>query len=288
MNQKPTIVHQVQPGLTPLPNIKNIIAIASGKGGVGKSTTAVNLALALQKQGARVGILDADMYGPSIPLLLGLTGQEPHTPSRETILPLEKYGLQVMSLGFLLPGVKPAIWRGPMVSKALQQLLDSTQWDNLDYLIVDLPPGTGDIQLTLTQKIPVAGAVIVTTPQELSLIDARKALVMFQKVKVSVLGVIENMSTHVCSHCGHLEAIFGEAGGAAMAAEYRVPLLAQLPLHKAIREQSDLGEPIMIAQPDSPLSLAYLQAAEALSAKLALQPKDYSARFGKIAVEQGE
>jgi ATP-binding protein involved in chromosome partitioning len=285
VNMFSVVAHQVQSGLTPLPNIKNIIAIASGKGGVGKSTTAVNLALALVQQGARVGVLDADMYGPSIPLLLDLVGQEPQTPDGKTILPLEQYGLQVMSIGFLIAADRPAIWRGPMVTKALQQMLFDTAWDKLDYLIVDLPPGTGDIQLTMAQKIPVAGAVIVTTPQELSLIDARKALTMFKKVNVKILGVIENMSTHQCSHCGHNEAIFGTDGGLHMAQEFEAPLLAQLPLEQRIREQSDLGKPIVIAEPDSAMAKAYLAAAKSLAEQLALQPKDYSAKFGKIAVE---
>ena len=279
------VAHQVQSGLTPLPNIKNIIAIASGKGGVGKSTTAVNLALALTQQGARVGVLDADMYGPSIPVLLDLVGQEPQTPDGKTILPLEQYGLQVMSIGFLIAADRPAIWRGPMVTKALQQMLFDTAWDKLDYLIVDLPPGTGDIQLTMAQKIPVAGAVIVTTPQELSLIDARKALTMFKKVNVKILGVVENMSTYQCRHCGHDDAIFGTDGGLNMAREFDAPLLAQLPLDQETREQSDRGKPIVIAQPDSSMAKAYGAAAKVLAEQLALQPKDYSAKFGKIAVE---
>lgn len=276
------IPHAVQPSLKPLPNVKNIIAVGSGKGGVGKSTVAVNLALALAKD-ARVGILDADIYGPSLPIMLGLT-EKPESPDNKTINPIEKYGLQCMSIGLLLVDNAPAIWRGPIVSKALQQMLFDTNWDNLDYLIIDLPPGTGDIQLTLAQKIPVAGAIIVTTPQDLSLIDAKKALNMFNKVHVPVLGIVENMSTYICTECGHEEAIFGHDGAKHMAADYEVPLLAQLPLEKYIREETDSGRPTVIAAPDSPRAQAYDALAQQVVEKLALRPKDYSAKFGTIVV----
>ncbi len=279
------IPRKVQPGLVRLPNVKNIIAIGSGKGGVGKSTLSVNLAIALQQQGARVGLLDADIYGPSQPTLLGLSGK-PESPDGEHIIAFEKYGIQVMSIGFLIHEEAPAIWRGPIVTKALQKMLQDTLWNNLDYLIIDLPPGTGDIQLTMAQKIPVAGAVIVTTPQDLSLIDAKKALVMFEKVHIPVLGVIENMSTHVCSACGHEDAIFGEDGGQSMADQYNVKLLGQLPLDKKIRVQSDLGIPMMIAEPEGLIAKKYSEIAENMVAQLALRPKDYSSLLGKIEVKQ--
>lgn len=283
MSETKIIAHAVQPSLKPLPNIKNIIAVASGKGGVGKSTTAVNLALALAKN-ARVGILDADIYGPSLPTMLGLT-EKPDSPDGKTINPIEKYGLQCMSIGLLLTEDTPAIWRGPIVTKALQQILFETNWDNLDYLIIDLPPGTGDIQLTLAQKIPVAGAIIVTTPQDLALIDAKKALVMFNKVQVAVLGIVENMSTYICSQCGHEDAIFGHDGALKMAEDYHLPLLAQLPLEKSIREETDNGRPTVLAAPESPRAQCYLQLAQQVVEKLALRPKDYSAKFGNIVVE---
>ena len=279
--------HKVQSGLQPLPGVKNIIAIASGKGGVGKSTVTSNLALSLQKQGAKVGILDADIYGPSIPLLLDLQGQ-PDSPDGKKMVPLEKYGLQVMSIGFLISEQSPAIWRGPMVTKALMQMATNSCWDNLDYLLIDLPPGTGDIQLTLAQRIPVAGAVIVTTPQDLSLIDAKKALTMFNKVNVSVLGIVENMSTHICSECGHEDSIFGDKGGLQMSEQFSVPLLGQLPLEKQVREQADKGEPVVLSHPDSPISTNYLQIASELSNRLSLQKKDYSAKFGTVKVEESE
>lgn len=279
----PTIAHTVQPSLKPLPNIKNIIAVGSGKGGVGKSTTAVNLALALAKN-ARVGILDADIYGPSLPTMLGLT-EKPDSPDGKTINPIEKYGLQCMSIGLLLTEDTPAIWRGPIVTKALQQILFETNWDNLDYLIIDLPPGTGDIQLTLAQKIPVAGAIIVTTPQDLALIDAKKALVMFNKVQVAVLGIVENMSIYTCSQCGHEDPIFGHDGALKMAENYDVPLLGQLPLEKSIREETDSGLPTVLAAPESSRAQSYLQLAQRVVEKLALRPKDYSAKFGTIVVQ---
>ena len=277
------IPHAVQPSLKPLPNVKNIIAVGSGKGGVGKSTVAVNLALALAKD-ARVGILDADIYGPSLPMMLGLT-EKPESPDGKTISPIEKYGLQCMSIGLLLVDNAPAIWRGPIVTKALQQMLFDTNWDDLDYLIIDLPPGTGDIQLTLAQKIPVAGAIIVTTPQDLALIDAKKALNMFNKVHVPVLGVVENMSTYICTQCGHEEDIFGHDGAVNMAENYNVPLLGQLPLEKNIREETDSGCPTVIAAPESSRAQCYFQLAKQVVAKLALRPKDYSAKFGTIVVQ---
>lgn len=264
--------HAVQAGLTPLPGVRNVIAVGSGKGGVGKSTTAVNLALALHADGARVGILDADVYGPSIPTLLGLSGK-PDSPDNKSIEPMRAFGIEAMSIGFLVDAETPMIWRGPMATSALTQLFTDTLWGDLDYLLIDLPPGTGDIQLTLAQKIPVAGAVIVTTPQDIATLDARKALKMFQKVEVPVLGIIENMALHVCSNCGHEEHLFGEGGGQRMAAQYGVPLLGSLPLDIAIREQGDAGQPVVIASPDSAVAEAYRQTARAMAAQLALRPR---------------
>jgi ATP-binding protein involved in chromosome partitioning len=279
------VSHAVQIGVKPLPGIKNIIAIASGKGGVGKSTTAVNLALALSAEGARVGILDADIYGPSQPMMLGANIQ-PEANENKKFNPVISHGIQSMSIGYLIDNNTAMIWRGPMVSSALQQLINDTQWDNLDYLIVDLPPGTGDIQLTLSQKIPVSGAVIVTTPQDIALLDARKAIAMFQKVNVAVLGVVENMSTHICSHCGHQEAIFGEGGAAKLAQQYQVDLLGSLPLDIKIREQADGGNPTVIAEPQSANALAYREIARRVSAKLSLQTKNYAAKFPTIVIEK--
>ena len=267
--------HKVQKDLTPLPNVRNIIAVASGKGGVGKSTTAVNLALALQAEGARVGVLDADIYGPSIPKMLGLEGR-PDSPDGKTIEPKRNHGLQAMSIGLLIGEDTPMIWRGPMVTQALQQLLGDTRWDGLDYLVIDLPPGTGDIQLTLSQRIPVSGAVIVTTPQDIATLDARKALQMFNKVEVPVLGIVENMAVHVCSNCGHAEHVFGAGGGERMAAQYGVPLLGSLPLDIRIREQADAGAPTVAADPASPLSLAYRDIARRAAAQLSLQARNRS------------
>ena len=277
--------HAVQKNMKPLKNVKNIIAIASGKGGVGKSTTAGNLALALADEGASVGILDADIYGPSQPLMLGLSGQRPESDDGETMEPLQAHGLQVMSIGFLVDPDQPMIWRGPMVTSALNQLLQQTNWNNLDYLIVDMPPGTGDIQLTLSQQVPVSGAVIVTTPQDIALLDARRGLQMFKKVAVPVLGVIENMSTHVCSSCGHEEAIFGSGGGQAMADDFELELLGQLPLDASIREQTDSGNPTVVSAPDSPQADAYRSAATHMAVRMALQNKDFSHRFAPIVVE---
>ncbi len=264
--------HAVQPGLSLSPRVKNVIAVGSGKGGVGKSTTAVNLALALHADGAKVGILDADVYGPSIPTMLGLSGK-PDSPDNKSIEPMRAFGIEAMSIGFLVDAETPMIWRGPMATSALTQLFTDTLWGDLDYLLIDLPPGTGDIQLTLAQKIPVAGALIVTTPQDIATLDAKKALKMFQKVEVPVLGIIENMALHVCSNCGHEEHLFGEGGGQRMAAQYGVPLLGSLPLDIAIREQGDAGRPVVVASPDSVVAEAYRQTARAMAAQLALRPR---------------
>jgi ATP-binding protein involved in chromosome partitioning len=269
------VAHAVQPPLAPLPRVRNVIAIGSGKGGVGKSTTAVNLALALAAEGARVGVLDADIYGPSVPMMLGLSGR-PDSPDGKSIEPMRALGIEAMSIGLLVELETPMIWRGPMATSALTQLLESTLWGGdvgLDYLIVDLPPGTGDIQLTLSQKIPVAGAVIVTTPQDIATLDARKALKMFEKVHVPVLGLIENRAQHVCSNCGHVEHLFGQGGGERMAAQYGVPLLGSLPLEIGIREQGDLGMPIVISAPDSAAAQAYRQTARRMAATLAARPR---------------
>ena len=264
--------HAPQGKLTPLPRVRNIIAIGSGKGGVGKSTTAVNLALALAVEGARVGVLDADVYGPSVPTMLGLSGR-PDSPDGKAIEPMRAHGIEAMSIGLMVEQDTPMIWRGPMATSALTQLLEQTLWGDLDYLIIDLPPGTGDIQLTLAQKIPVAGAVIVTTPQDVATLDARKALKMFEKVEVPVLGLIENMAVHICSQCGHAEHIFGQGGAARIAAQYDVPLLGSLPLELAIREQGDAGTPIMAAAPDSVAAQAYRLTARRMVAVLAGRPR---------------
>ncbi|UNK57691.1 iron-sulfur cluster carrier protein ApbC [Pseudoxanthomonas daejeonensis] len=264
--------HAVQAGLAPATRVRNVIAVGSGKGGVGKSTTAVNLALALQRLGARVGVLDADVYGPSVPAMLGLSGR-PESPDDKSIEPMRAFGVEAMSIGLLVDADTPMIWRGPMATSALTQLFADTRWGDLDYLLIDLPPGTGDIQLTLAQKIPVAGAVIVTTPQEIATLDARKALKMFEKVHVPVLGIVENMAVHVCSNCGHAEHLFGQGGGQAMAAQYGVPLLGSLPLDLRIREQGDAGTPVVAAAPDSAPARAYLAAAQSLAAHLAGRPR---------------
>ncbi len=278
--------HAVQRNLKPLGEISNVVAVASGKGGVGKSTVAVNLALAWAIQGARVGILDADIYGPSQPLMLGLAGQRPSSPDGKQLRPLESHGVRAMSIGFLVDDAQPMVWRGPMVTQALTQLLSETDWGKLDYLVVDMPPGTGDIQLTLAQRVPVAGAVIVTTPQDIALADARKGLKMFEKVAVPVLGIIENMSIHVCSHCGHSEHIFGAGGGARMAAEYGVRLLGELPLDAHIREEADGGRPTVVAAPDSPRARAYFEMARRTGGALAMRARDRSALFPKIVIEE--
>jgi ATP-binding protein involved in chromosome partitioning len=277
-------VHKVQGALAPLPNVKNIIVVASGKGGVGKSTVSANLALALQAEGAKVGVLDADIYGPSQPRMLGVGGK-PESPDGKVIIPMQAHGLSVMSIGFLVEEDTPMIWRGPMVTQAMMQLLNDTRWEQLDYLIIDLPPGTGDIQLTLSQKVPVAGAVIVTTPQDIALLDARKALKMFEKVEVPVLGVVENMATHVCSNCGHEEHIFGEGGGQRMAAQYEVPYLGSLPLDIRIREQADGGTPTVVAMPDSELAARYREIARNAAGRLSRQPRNKSLGLGKIVVQ---
>lgn len=279
------VPHRVQSGQAPLPGIKNVIAVASGKGGVGKSTVAVNLALALAQEGARVGILDADIYGPSIPRMLGVSGQ-PKTPDGKTIEPMESFGLQLMSIGFLVEEDTPMIWRGPMATSALQQLLHQTRWQDLDYLIVDMPPGTGDIHLTLVQQTPVAGAVIITTPQPIALLDAAKGLKMFEKVKVPVLGIIENMSVYLCPNCGHEEAIFGQGGGEQLAQKYNVPLLGGLPLDTRVRQHADSGQPIVATDPDSQLAQGYRAIARKMAAQLALRPKDSAGKFPKIVVEK--
>ncbi|WP_159681567.1 iron-sulfur cluster carrier protein ApbC [Luteimonas sp. 9C] len=275
MLQQTITARVVQGAMSPLPRIRNILAIGSGKGGVGKSTTAVNLALALAAEGARVGVLDADVYGPSIPMMLGLSGK-PDSPDGKSILPMRAHGIEAMSIGLLVDQDTPMIWRGPMATSALTQLLNDTLWggdEALDYLLVDLPPGTGDIQLTLAQKIPVAGAVIVTTPQDVATLDARKALKMFEKVEVAVLGLVENMAQHVCSNCGHVEHLFGEGGGERMAAQYGVPLLGSLPLEIGIREQGDAGMPIVVAAPDSPAAQAYRATARNLVTELEKRPR---------------
>ena len=278
--------HAVQRPLKPLPGVKNVVAVASGKGGVGKSTVAANLALAWARQGARVGVLDADIYGPSQPLMLGLAGQRPTAPDGKHIEPLESHGIVAMSIGFLVDAEQPMVWRGPMVTQALTQLLGDTQWGELDYLVVDMPPGTGDIQLTLAQRVPVAGAVIVTTPQDIALADARKGLKMFEKVSVPVLGIIENMSVHICSQCGHVEHIFGAGGGQRMAQQYDVRLLGELPLDSRIREEADGGRPTVVAAPDSPRAQAYLAMARRTAATLARRARDRSSLFPQIVVEE--
>ena len=264
--------HAVQGELKPLPHVRNIIAVGSGKGGVGKSTTAVNLALALASEGLAVGVLDADVYGPSIPIMLGLSGR-PDSPDGKSIEPMRAHGIEAMSIGLLVDQDAPMIWRGPMATSALTQLLTDTRWGDLDVLVVDLPPGTGDIQLTMAQKIPVAGAVIVTTPQDVATLDARKALKMFEKLDIAVLGLVENMAAHVCTHCGHAEHIFGEGGASRMSAQYGVPVLGALPLQIGIREQGDAGTPIVVAQPDSAAAQAYREVARGMLDALDKRPK---------------
>jgi ATP-binding protein involved in chromosome partitioning len=276
--------HAVQKGVSTIEGVKNIIAVASGKGGVGKSTTAVNLALALSAEGATVGMLDADIYGPSQPRMLGASGK-PESKDGQTLEPLVSYHIQSMSIGYLIEEETPMIWRGPMVTQALEQLLRDTNWQDLDYLIVDLPPGTGDTQLTLAQKVPVSGAVIVTTPQDIALLDARKGLKMFEKVEVPVLGVIENMSIHICSKCGHEEPIFGEGGGKRMSEEQGVDFLGALPLDIHIREDADGGKPSVVSDPDSRIAHIYLEIARRVSARLSQQGKSYAAKFPSIVVQ---
>jgi ATP-binding protein involved in chromosome partitioning len=279
------VAHQVQRGLKLPDGVRNVIAVASGKGGVGKSTVAANLALALAAEGARVGILDADIYGPSQPTMLGLQGSKPQSKDGKTLEPMESHGLQAMSIGFLVDVEQPMVWRGPMATQALEQLFRDTRWRDLDYLIVDMPPGTGDIQLTLAQKVPVTGAVIVTTPQDIALIDARKGLKMFEKVSVPILGIVENMSTHVCSQCGHEEHIFGEGGARRMADDYHVPLLGELPLDIAIRMQADSGKPTVAADPDGRVARAYRDIARRVAVRVAELQRDMSAAFPKIVIQ---
>ncbi|WP_076591130.1 iron-sulfur cluster carrier protein ApbC [Herminiimonas arsenitoxidans] len=278
------VAHSAQRGVKLLANVKNIIAVASGKGGVGKSTTSVNLALALAAEGAQVGILDADIYGPSQPMMMGISGR-PETMDGKTMEPMENYGLQVSSIGFMIDPDEPMVWRGPIVTQALTQLLEQTNWRDLDYLIVDMPPGTGDIQLTMSQKVPVTGAVIVTTPQDIALLDARKGLKMFEKVGIPILGIVENMSTHICSNCGHAEAIFGEGGGEKMCGEYGVDFLGALPLTMSIRQQADSGKPTVVADPDGPISVIYKQIARKIAIKVAEKAKDMSSKFPTIVVK---
>jgi ATP-binding protein involved in chromosome partitioning len=279
------IAHAVQRGVQLLPTIKNVVAVASGKGGVGKSTTAVNLALALAAEGASVGILDADIYGPSQPMMMGIEGR-PESSDGKTMEPLENYGVQVMSIGFLVEADNPMIWRGPMATQALEQLLRQTNWGDLDYLIVDMPPGTGDIQLTLSQRVPLTGVVIVTTPQDIALLDAKKGLKMFEKVGVPILGIVENMAVHVCSACGHVEHIFGAEGGKRMAAEYGVDYLGALPLDLSIREQADSGRPTVVSDPDGEIASIYKTVARQVAVKVAAKAKDFSSKFPTISISK--
>ncbi len=278
------VAHKAQQGVNLLPNVKNIIAVASGKGGVGKSTTSVNLALALAAEGATVGLLDADIYGPSQPQMLGISGR-PESSDGKSMEPMLAHGIQAMSIGFLVDIDTPMVWRGPMVTGALEQLLRDTKWNNLDYLVIDLPPGTGDIQLTLAQKIPVTGAIIVTTPQDIALLDARKGLKMFEKVGIPILGIVENMSTHICSKCGHEEHIFGAGGGEKMCADYNVDLLGSLPLDISIREQTDCGKPSVIAAPDSKIAGIYKEIARKAAIKIANASLDHSSKFPNIVIQ---
>ena len=279
------VSHAVQRGVQLLPNIKNIVAVASGKGGVGKSTTAVNLALALAAEGARVGILDADIYGPSQPMMMGLSGR-PASTDGKTMEPMENYGVQVMSIGFLVEPDQAMVWRGPMVTQALEQLLRQTNWRDLDYLIVDMPPGTGDIQLTLSQRVPMTGAVIVTTPQDIALLDARKGIKMFEKVGVPILGIVENMAVHVCSNCGQVEHIFGADGGKKMAAQYDMAYLGALPLDINIRLQADSGKPTVVADPDGEVAGLYKAVARQVAVGIAEKAKDFSAKFPTISISK--
>ncbi|MBL8331648.1 MAG: iron-sulfur cluster carrier protein ApbC [Rubrivivax sp.] len=280
------IAHAVQRGVKLMPNVKNIIAVASGKGGVGKSTTTVNLALALAAEGASVGILDADIYGPSQPMMMGVSGR-PESADGKTIEPMENHGVQVMSIGFLVEPDQAMIWRGPMATQALDQLLNQTNWRDLDYLLVDMPPGTGDIALTLSQRVPLTGAVIVTTPQDIALLDAKKGLKMFEKVGVPILGIVENMAVYCCPNCGHTEHVFGADGGKKMAAEYGVDYLGALPLNMGIRVQADSGTPTVAAEPDGEIAGIYKHVARTVAVKIALKAKDFSAKFPTITVSKG-
>jgi ATP-binding protein involved in chromosome partitioning len=278
------VTHAVQRGVKLVPGVKNIIAVASGKGGVGKSTTAINLALALSSEGASVGLLDADIYGPSQPQMLGIS-EQPESKDGKKLEPLRAHGLQAMSIGFLIDPETPMVWRGPMVTQALQQLLMDTNWDEVDYLVIDLPPGTGDIQLTLAQQVPVTGAIIVTTPQDIALLDARKGLKMFEKVGIPILGIVENMSTHICSKCGHEEHIFGAGGGERMAKDYDVEMLGSLPLDIRIREQVDSGNPTVVADPDGRIAEIYRAIARRVAVKVAEKAKDMTAKFPNIVIQ---
>ncbi|MEZ2296903.1 iron-sulfur cluster carrier protein ApbC [Variovorax sp. RCC_210] len=277
--------HAVQRGVQLLPNVKNIIAVASGKGGVGKSTTAANLALALAAEGATVGLLDADIYGPSQPMMMGIQGR-PDSADGKTMEPMERHGVQVMSIGFLVDQDQAMIWRGPMATQALEQLLRQTNWKDLDYLIVDMPPGTGDIQLTLSQRVPMTGAVIVTTPQDIALLDAKKGIKMFEKVGVPILGIVENMAVHICSNCGHAEHIFGADGGKKMAAEYQMDYLGALPLDIRIRLQADSGAPTVVSEPDSDVAALYKDVARRVAVGIAEKAKDFSAKFPTISISK--
>ena len=279
------IAHAVQRGVQLLPQVKNIIAVASGKGGVGKSTTAANLALALAAEGASVGVLDADIYGPSQPMMLGIN-RRPESDDGKTMEPLENYCVQVMSIGFLVDQDEAMIWRGPMATQALEQLLRQTNWKDLDYLIIDMPPGTGDIQLTLSQRVPMTGAVIVTTPQDIALLDAKKGIKMFEKVGVPILGIVENMAAHVCSNCGHVEHIFGADGGKKMAADYGMDYLGALPLNMSIRLQADSGKPTVVADPDGEVAAIYKKVARDVAVKIAQQAKDFSSKFPTISISK--
>ena len=279
------MAHSVQRGVQLLPKVKNIVAVASGKGGVGKSTTAVNLALALAAEGASVGLLDADIYGPSVPMMMGIDGR-PESDDGKTMEPLENYGVQVMSIGFLVAQDEAMIWRGPMATQALEQLLRQTNWRDLDYLIVDLPPGTGDIQLTLSQRVPMTGAVIVTTPQDIALLDAKKGIKMFEKVGVPILGIVENMAVHVCSNCGHVEHIFGADGGKKMAADYKMDYLGALPLNIQIRVQADSGKPTVVADPDGEVAAIYKAVARQVAVSIAAKNKDFSSKFPSITISK--
>ncbi len=282
--QMKIVAHAVQRGVKLMTNVRNIIAVASGKGGVGKSTTAVNLALALSAEGARVGLLDADIYGPSQPMMMGVSGR-PDSQDGKTMEPLENYGVQVASIGFMIDPDQPMVWRGPIVTQALQQLLEQTNWKDLDYLIVDMPPGTGDVQLTLSQKVPVTGAVIVTTPQDIALLDARKGLKMFEKVGIPILGIVENMSMHICSSCGHAEPIFGQGGGEKMCADFGVDFLGALPLTMSIREQADSGRPTVVADPDGQVAQIYKGIARKVAVKVAEKAKDMTSKFPSIVIK---
>jgi len=279
------VAHEVQRGVQLLPGVKNIVAVASGKGGVGKSTTTVNLALALAAEGAKVGILDADIYGPSLPMMMGLEGR-PDSADGKTMEPLENYGVQVISIGFLVDKDEAMIWRGPMASQALEQLLRQTNWKDLDYLLVDMPPGTGDIQLTLGQRVPMTGAVIVTTPQDIALLDARKGIKMFEKVAVPILGIVENMAIYHCPNCGHVEHIFGADGGKSIAAECDIDYLGSLPLNRSIREQADSGKPTVVADPEGELAALYRTVARRVAIKIASRAKDFSSKFPSIKVSK--